>query len=556
MKYTFVVPVFKDVKLTEQCLMSLRTYHRSDEIIVVDDGSPKPQQEKLRELCDYFKVKFLTSYWNLGFAANCNKGIYAATGDVIILVNNDITFTCSITEEIQDVMDFDDKIGIVGFLLYYPNGRVQHGGCIRMPRFFGFAHRDHGQPEHRARDAFKDGYLCGVTGALIAIRKDMIDDIGALNCRYGLAYEDVEFCIRAWHTGWRVYYTSQVSAVHHEGYTRGTQPKEKKALDTWEMEEKSKLQFAKDLLTYDMELMDQRIAQANETFDIEPKKVIALNRKGAIGDCIMTTGIIEELKKRNPDSTILVSTICSYPYKVNPNVDKVFSNNNTTTKLADEYYDLDMVYEWDINKPVWKAFADKVFGEGGYNEEDIKPKLYSSEKDLDSLAEKIADRQFDLSGEYVVIHPSHSWACKTWNKDNWDKVIDTLLSLGNKVVVVGARSDIEPTPKPGLFDFKNALTLQEVRVLIEHAKSFIGIDSGCMHIALTTKTPVVGIFTSANPDYFIHRKEKSCAVIPGLECQFCRHKHPGVTSINCETNKCITTITPEMVLEGYQGVIK
>ena len=54
-------------------------------------------------------------------------------------------------------------------------------------------------------------------------------DIGGFDERWGMAYEDVEFCLRAWQKGWKVYLTNKVRATHLEGATRGRNKEEKLA---------------------------------------------------------------------------------------------------------------------------------------------------------------------------------------------------------------------------------------------------------------------------------------------------------------------------------------
>ena len=55
------------------------------------------------------------------------------------------------------------------------------------------------------------------------VRREVIERIGLLDERYPMAYEDVDWCLRAWQAGFRVLYFPAARLVHHESVTRGTE---------------------------------------------------------------------------------------------------------------------------------------------------------------------------------------------------------------------------------------------------------------------------------------------------------------------------------------------
>ena len=88
-KVSVVIPVYNQLAITMNCLNDvLRTYGVTTEIIVVDDGSTDPTPKAVPKL--FPQVKLLTNEKNLGFAKTVNKGISAASNDLICLLNNDI----------------------------------------------------------------------------------------------------------------------------------------------------------------------------------------------------------------------------------------------------------------------------------------------------------------------------------------------------------------------------------------------------------------------------------------------------------------------------------
>lgn len=555
MEISFTIPTYRQVDLVETCLKSLREYHPENEVTVVDDGSDIAVQQGLLDICKKYNAKVLTSFWNNGFGHSCNRGIDSSNADVVVLVNNDITFTSNITEEIKRSFEKDPLIGILGFLLFYPDGRIQHGGHFRYKRTNTFGHFDHGSLPNRAKDAYHGRYSIGVTGALMAVNKSMTNKIGAFKSGYGLAYEDVEICLRTWQAGWKVYYTANVNAIHHEGYTRGINKRIKKELGYWDQEVQSKLQFEKDLAVLDLDNIQAKVSLSNGTSELSnlPKKVIGINRRGAMGDCIMTTGIIEALKRRNPSSEILVSTLCKYAYENNPNVNKIYKNKELMSKRCDMFYDLDMIYEITPIKPVWVSYADHVFGKNDYNIHEIIPRLYDGQDDRINMLCKIKNNNIPLGDKYIVIHPAKSWSSRTISKEIWDQVIDYLLTKGYNILNIGQGADIVPTIKENVYNLGSQLTLHEIRELIKNAEMFITVDSGILHIAQTTNTNIIGIFSVARPSNRIFRPEKTIAIEPNTECKYCLEQvKPPVTFIACKhrDDRCIKSITAQNIIEG------
>ena len=69
----------------------------------------------------------------------------------------------------------------------------------------------------------------GMTGALLAVRRQILQRLGGLSTAYATAYEDVDYCLHAWANDVRVFYCGAAAAYHHEGGTRGNTAEEKGA---------------------------------------------------------------------------------------------------------------------------------------------------------------------------------------------------------------------------------------------------------------------------------------------------------------------------------------
>jgi GT2 family glycosyltransferase len=202
-----------------RCLDSLRAQELpADEmdVIVVDNASPTPVEDLRLE---YGWVRWLRSDRNLGFAGGCRLALPECRGDAIAVVNPDCVLHPAWLREVLAPLN-DPTVGIVGSKIYYPGSRVlQHAGGILF---------ENGRSEHRGRgeldvgqyDVLADAPY--VTGAAMAIRREVLDRVGFFSPAYFPAYyEETELCVRARRAGFRVVYAPAAIASHQEAVASG-----------------------------------------------------------------------------------------------------------------------------------------------------------------------------------------------------------------------------------------------------------------------------------------------------------------------------------------------
>lgn len=237
-----IIPTIHHTDLVKRCIQSfIDTVDGIPyEIIIVDDGSPPHIQEELAnwtastfiksELANWaastMQVQFIPKLHNEGFSRTVNIGIQHAEGDSVLLVNNDVFFhEPEWLNHMITTMYSEDNIGIVGARLLYPNMKIQHGGIVRK-KGGDFNHRYRGLPaNHPPALVVEDVHA--VTGALMLIRRQLLDQIGLLSEEFFIAFEDVDLCYRTKQHKTRVVYCGTTCAIHAEGYTRGNSKKNK-----------------------------------------------------------------------------------------------------------------------------------------------------------------------------------------------------------------------------------------------------------------------------------------------------------------------------------------
>ena len=230
-----VIPSFRDAERVEVLVKSILATVPKERvrIIVADDASGPEHLATLRAIAG---VEVIEGDENRGFAANVNRGLLATRPDRdVVLLNSDMEARAGWLACLQYAASQEPDIGIVGARLLYPDGRIQFAGTVRnlgAPEWFD--HRYRFKPGDWGPAGLASPALA-VTGACMYVRREVIERVGLLDERYPMAYEDVDWCLRAWQAGFRVLYFPAASLYHHESVTRG--------IDVGERERRSQRHF-------------------------------------------------------------------------------------------------------------------------------------------------------------------------------------------------------------------------------------------------------------------------------------------------------------------------
>lgn len=192
------------------------------EIIVVDNGSARDEAALLQER--YPNIKALRSERNRGFAGGNNLGIAAATGDYLLLLNNDTEIEDDSLHFLCDTLDADPRIGAVcpKIRFFAPPRAIQFAGytplsCITLRNaLIGFNAVDN--------DTFDTPHDSPYAhGAAVMVRREVIAGAGLMSEIYFLYYEEIEWSLRIREQGWRIAYNPRVTVFHKESATTGQQ---------------------------------------------------------------------------------------------------------------------------------------------------------------------------------------------------------------------------------------------------------------------------------------------------------------------------------------------
>ncbi len=179
------------------------------------------------------RVAVVTYQGEFNYSAVNNLGVSYATGEYILLLNNDTeVITVNWMEELLMYAQRED-VGAVGAKLYYADKTIQHAGVV-----IGLgAHRTAGHSHYKQprQNLGYMGRLCyaqdvsAVTGACLMVKKSLYDEVGGLDVGFAVSLNDVDFCLRLREKQLLNVFTPFCELYHYESVSRGLDDSGEKA---------------------------------------------------------------------------------------------------------------------------------------------------------------------------------------------------------------------------------------------------------------------------------------------------------------------------------------
>lgn len=207
---SIVIPNFNGEKYIENCLDSLKEQSFNNlEIIVIDDCSKDASLEILNR---YQEIRLLVNSDNSGFATSVNRGIKAAQGEYVLLLNNDVVVPENFVEKLYEAIAEDEKIFSVSskMIRYYERDKIDDTGDFY--NLLGWAYkRGDGKPVNRLMKRSQVFSTCAGAGLY---RKSVFEEIGLFDEHYFAYMEDVDVSYRGLIHGYKNYYEPEAKCFH------------------------------------------------------------------------------------------------------------------------------------------------------------------------------------------------------------------------------------------------------------------------------------------------------------------------------------------------------
>ena len=231
---SIIIVNYHAAALIRECLKSLAAAQLAlpYEVIVVDNSNERKLQTMLAER--FPDVVYLPMPRNMGLAVGNNTGARLARGEYLLVLNPDITVKPGAVEQLIARLQDEPAIGLVAPQLLDPDGTVQQSYfrfyspfTILCRRTFigktkwGVAHLAHKLMRdivsHEARDV--DWLLA----ACFAVKRSVWEEVGGMDERFFVYFEDVDLARRLWLRGYRAHYLPTAQMIHLYGHSSGGQ---------------------------------------------------------------------------------------------------------------------------------------------------------------------------------------------------------------------------------------------------------------------------------------------------------------------------------------------
>ncbi len=223
-RVSIIIPHFNGIEILDACLRSLeQTTYPDIEIILVDNASSDDSVKHVRQ--HFQQVRIIQNEKNLGFAGGSNRGLEQATGDYLLVLNNDTTHDPGWIEPLVKALDDDPQAAAVQpkiLSAQHPECFDYAGGAGGMLDMLGFPfalgrifttlEEDKGQYDD-PREIF------WASGTALLFRKSALDEVGMFDEDFFAHMEEIDLCWRLQNAGWKIVNAPDARILHHSGWT-------------------------------------------------------------------------------------------------------------------------------------------------------------------------------------------------------------------------------------------------------------------------------------------------------------------------------------------------
>lgn len=225
---SIIIPTRDGLSLLKACLDSIaaETQYPPEklEVVVMDNGSHDPATlSYLAEESAQGRIVLVRDPAPFNYSRLNNAAVRAASGELLVFLNNDVEVDDPLWLKRMAAYAMQADVGAVGGKLLYPDRSIQHGGIVLGIQGV-VAHAHH----HLREDDFGHHYLnvidremAAVTGACLAMRRSVFNEIGGFDENLAVAFNDVVLCLDSLARGYRNLFVATPLMIHHESKTRG-----------------------------------------------------------------------------------------------------------------------------------------------------------------------------------------------------------------------------------------------------------------------------------------------------------------------------------------------
>jgi N-acetylglucosaminyl-diphospho-decaprenol L-rhamnosyltransferase len=230
--FSVVTVNYQSWPYTLRCIDSLyATGYEDFEVVIVDNDHSEVAPEIVHP------VRLIRNPENVGFARACNQGIDASHGENVLFLNPDTVVDEGFFESLEEFLDENPRAGVAGPRIVGVEGDLQLTARKELSFVSGilgrtslltrlFPHNPLVKSLFPAAEKLTGPTAVDwIAGTCMTIRRQTLEEIGPMDDRFFMYFEDADLCRRAREAGWLVYYLPNIDVFHHSGASSGDRPR-------------------------------------------------------------------------------------------------------------------------------------------------------------------------------------------------------------------------------------------------------------------------------------------------------------------------------------------
>ena len=200
-------------------ILNRSRYEAIEFVVVADAATPAEVLAELRDLPADLRIVPWEGPFN--FSAKINRGMVHSRGEYLLLLNDDVEVITGDFIEVLLGLAQEPGVGIVGPMLYFEDGTVQHGGHVYRDGSAGHAaFRWPRERDDLTGSLRVDREVSGVTAACAMVSRQTFERVGGMSALFPGNYNDVDFCLKIRSLGLSAVWTPRAELFHFESKSR------------------------------------------------------------------------------------------------------------------------------------------------------------------------------------------------------------------------------------------------------------------------------------------------------------------------------------------------
>ncbi len=231
-----IIVSYKSGAYLIRCIKSIinAAFNTPINLYIIDNNSGE-DTDAIKHICP--QIEIIKNIENIGFAAAVNQGIGRSSSKYLLIINPDTMLSANFFEPLLTYMEKNKRVSVVGPKIFDPDRSIQgsarafpnaltalYGRSSPLTRYFPNNPISKSNIRNIGSDGISPIKVDWVSGACMFVRKEAIKEVGLMDERFFMYWEDADWCERMWRKGWEVIYLPTASLYHYVGKSSDSRP--------------------------------------------------------------------------------------------------------------------------------------------------------------------------------------------------------------------------------------------------------------------------------------------------------------------------------------------